>query len=412
MNTTSKELISVEKALEQLESNIDPIGDTERLELKNGLDRILAEDIVSPVDIPLFRNSSMDGYAFDSSAEKLSEIFTLSVKGTSWAGRPYLGVPALTKDQCVRIYTGAVVPQNADVVVMQENVERIGDTIKVLQTVAPGLNIREPGEDVREGQVILPKNKKLSPSDLALMASVGIYDVLVKRKLRISFFSTGDELRPIGAKLREGEIYDSNRYLVQALLEKMNVEIFDLGTVKDQQDAIAVAFKDAANHSDIIITTGGVSVGDADHVRAAMEETGDIHLWKIAIKPGKPLAYGNISNCHFFGLPGNPASVLVTFQVLVRPMILRLQGIKENNPLCIKARCQSALSKTPGRQEYQRGIFSRVDSGEYRVESAGTQGSHILSAASRSNCFIVLPRLSTGAQVGEWVDIEPFETML
>ena len=403
-------LISVEEALKRIESNIEPICGTERIELKKGLGRILEEDIFSPVDIPRFRNSSMDGYALDTGGEKLSKYFTLPVVGTSWAGHPYQR--PLMKGQSIRIFTGAVVPENADTVILQENIERTGDTVKVLQTVTPGLNIREAGEDAHQGQLILPKGKALTPSDLALMASVGIYDVLVKRHLRVSFFSTGDELRPIGEKLRDGEIYDSNRYLLQAMLEKINVDIADLGTIKDQRNALAAAFKDAASGSDVIITTGGVSVGAADHIRQVMEESGQIHLWKIAIKPGKPLAYGKLSSCHFFGLPGNPASVLVTFQVIVRPMILRLQGIKENISLRIKARCQSALSKTPGRQEYQRGIFSRDDNGEFIVESAGAQGSHILSAMSRSNCFIVLPRRSSGAQAGEWVNIEPFETML
>ncbi len=399
-------LLSVDDALAKIKSAIQPIKTSERVVLKNALGRIVAEDIVSPINIPYDRNSAMDGYALSSKDIDTTLPFNLTLSGTSWAGKPFLG--SLQAGQCVRIFTGAVVPNLADSVVIQEQVSTDGEIITFPANIPAFQNIREAGEDVEQGGLLCPRQKKLMPSDIGLLAAAGIYDVSVRRKLNIAFFSTGDELISIGQQPESGKIYDSNRYALAALLADPCYNATDMGAIPDDRELLEDSFKYAAENNDVIITTGGASVGDADYIKDILESCGEVNFWKVAIKPGKPLAFGKIGASYFFGLPGNPVSVMITFQQIVAPALKQLSGADANKPLRLLATCTTALKKAPGRQEFQRGILTQDVNGNFFVASTGRQGSHILSSMSRSNCYIILPSESKRVISGEKVLVEPF----
>lgn len=403
-------LLSLEQALQQIKSDIHPVTGTQQLNLKASLGRILASDIAAPANIPAQRNSAMDGYALNSTDRVATNPKQFTVCGTSWAGKPFQGT--LQSGQCVRIFTGAIMPDNADSVIMQEAVVRQGEIIQIQENITPGDYVRHPGDDIRAGQLVLHKGKQLTPADLGLLASLGIRSISVRRSLRVAFFSTGDELRPLGNTLSSGEIYDSNRYSLHGLLQSLGIEAVDMGVIGDQTELLITAFKEAADIADVVITSGGVSVGEADLVKPVLEQLGRVNFWKIAIKPGKPFAYGALGNSLFFGLPGNPVSVMVTFQQIVKPALLQLMGREALQPLRLKVRCQSELRKVAGRLEFQRGILAPDEQGELTVTGYQAQGSHILSSMSRANCFIILPANNTGIRVGETVEVEPFDTLI
>jgi len=403
-------LISIKQALHLIKQSISAIEGIERIVLRQAQGRILSSPVFSSINIPSDRNSAMDGYAFSSADILKNQSFTLSLVGTSWAGKPYTG--KLNNNECVRIFTGAVIPDNADSVIMQELIETDGQKIIFPANTVAKENIREIGGDIKQNTELLPAHKKLTAVDIGLLASAGIYDVAVKRKLNITFFSTGDELCSIGQPLKTGQIYDSNRYTLNGLLNDENFNIIDLGVITDDKQRIKSTLLAAAKTYDAIITSGGASVGDADYIKEVLDECGDVGFWKIAIKPGKPLAFGKINHCYFFGLPGNPVSVITTFQKIVSPALQQLSGISANKPLSLSAICKSELKKQKGRQEYQRGILTQDEQGQLFVKSAGKQGSNIMSAMSRANCYIVLPVDSEGVLVGQKVLIEPFDTFL
>lgn len=403
-------LLSVEQARQRIIQTIQAIDTHERIQLPYALGRILAKTLVSPIDIPPQRNAAMDGYAFSSSDLILDNPVTLQMIGTSWAGNPFIGTAGA--NQCVRIFTGAVVPDFADSVVAQEQVSVDGGKITLPKEIRPFKNIRAAGSDVTKHDTLILSGKKLSPSDLGLLASAGVGEVDVYRALRIGFFSTGDELTAIGQPLDSGKIYDSNRYLLTGLLDHPNHRITDLGVIRDDPVLLERTLSSAAQEFDVLISTGGASVGEADFVKQTLEKCGQVGFWKLAIKPGKPLAFGRIGNCWFFGLPGNPVAVLVTFEKFVKPALQRLAGTIPTRSLQLRARCESALRKSPGRQEYQRGILSQTDTGEFTVKPAGQQDSHQLKVASLANCFIVLDENCAGIASGDMVTVEPFETSM
>jgi molybdopterin molybdotransferase len=403
-------LIPIEQALQKIHQTIIPVYEYERVVLKNALNRILSAPVHSTIDIPPDKNSAMDGYAFDSQDIKPGQIFILSLAGTSWAGNPYEG--ALKKGECIRIFTGAVVPDGADSVIMQELIEKNGLNIIFPATTQSKKNIRTAGCDIKKDSEIISAPKKLSAIDIGLLASAGIYDVAVKRKLNIAFLSTGDELCAIGQALKTGQIYDSNRYTLSGLLSNNNFNVYDLGVVADDKQQLEKILSTAAKTHDIIITTGGASVGEADYIKEILDKCGNVGFWKIAIKPGKPLAFGKIKDCYFFGLPGNPVSVIATFHQIVEPALQYLSGITAKKSISIAATCTDSLNKEKGRQEYQRGILTQTKTGEFFVKSAGKQGSNIMSAMSRANCYIVLAPDSEGVSVGQKVMVEPFETKI
>jgi molybdopterin molybdotransferase len=314
--------------------------------------------------------------------------------------------------QCVRIMTGAKMPEGLDTVIMQEQVECTDNIIRIGPGHKPGQNVRQAGEDLAIGEIAVPAGKKISPAELGLFASLGIADIKLARKLRVAFFSTGDELRSIGEPLAEGEIYDSNRYTLHGMLARLNVESLDMGVVADTRDAISEAFQHAASMADVVITTGGVSVGEADFVKEILVETGSVDFWKLAIKPGRPLAFGTVNDALFFGLPGNPVAVMVTFYEFVQPALRRMMGQSDVRPARFKVRCQSRLRKRPGRMEFQRGHLEIADNGDLSVSRSGAQGSGMLSSMSTANCFIVLPTASGNVEPGDDVYVEPFEGLV
>ena len=370
----------------------------------------MTQNIISPINSPPERNAAMDGYAFSSLDIIENQAFSLTVVGTSWAGKPYTG--SIDHQQCVRIFTGAVVPDSADSVIAQEQVSCTDNTITLPSNTQAFKNIRAPGSDVRQQELLICAPKQLTACDLGLLASVGISQIQVSSPLKVGFFSTGDELMGLDHPLQSGQIYDSNRYLLAGLLNSPNHIITDLGVIKDDPVYLEQTLKNAALEYDVLISTGGASVGDKDFVKQTLEKCGEVNFWKLAIKPGKPLAFGRIGDCWFFGLPGNPIAVLVTYEQFVKPALLQLAGLNPTQPLKLKARCKTPLYKSSGRQEYQRGIFTQTASGEFSVTSTGKQDSHQLKTASRANCFIVLDKDCEEVKPGDMVTIEPFDTRI
>ncbi len=406
---TSNSLISINEALENIYRTLSSLNSEETVNLHTALGRVLAKNCIAPFDLPAFPNSSLDGYAFNSADIKNSS-FNLLQTGTSWAGHPFKGT--LASGQCVRIFTGAVMPKGADSVIMQEMVKAQKHIIQFPENTQAKQNVRYAGEDIKQQDCLFAAPKQLTAIDLGLLASAGLYEVRVKRKIRIAFFSTGDELSAIGSPLTKGQIYDSNRYLLTALLTDPCYAVTDLGVMPDDKEHIRQCLLAAVTNHDVIISTGGASVGDADYIKEILDEIGQVNFWKLAIKPGKPLAFGHIQQCYFFGLPGNPISVLATYQQIVTPALRQLSGLTDTTPVRFKALCKSQLFKKPGRQEFQRGILNQIETGEFEVISSGKQGSNILSASSRANCYIILAREQANVDIGEQVLVEPFNLFL
>jgi molybdopterin molybdotransferase len=403
--------VSTDEATRRIRSSITPLDSLERLNIRAALGRVLGQDVRSPLDVPGHTNSAMDGYAVAGASLPADGTRELTVTGSSFAGHPFQGV--VGAEQCARIMTGAVMPEGTDTVVMQEHAERISeDRIRIDDRNKPGQHVRQAGEDIQRGDIVAPKGRRLNPSDLGLLASLGINEVSVTRRPRVAFFSTGDELRSIGESLTDGEIYDSNRYTLYGMLTRLGVEVIDMGVVKDTPEATREAFRKAADNADVTITSGGVSVGEADYIKNVLTELGRIDFWKVAMKPGRPLTFGLIGDGWFFGLPGNPVSVMVTFYLFVQPAIRHLMGEIGVDPLLMRARCKTRLRKKAGRTEYQRGILSTDADGKLMVDRTGPQGSGILTSMSQANCFIVLPTEFESVEPGQTVPVVPFSEFL
>ncbi len=398
--------LHVEKARAAIRACLDPVTAMERLPVREALGRVLAEDIVPAIDVPGHDNTAMDGYAvrfadLKAGATVLEEI------GAALAGKVFRG--SLGAGQCVRVTTGAVMPAGADTVVVQEVVKIHGGKV----TIPPGQkakqNVRYAGEDLKKGVPVLKPGQLLRPAELGLIASLGIGQVEVRRKLRVAFFATGDELASIGSTLKEGEVYDSNRYTLHGMLTRLGVEMHDLGVVRDDPALLEAAFRKAAANADAIVTTGGVSVGEADFVKPMMAKLGEALFWRIAMRPGRPMAFGRIGNAFLFGLPGNPVAVMVTFYQFVREALLHMSGRSGDCALpMLKVPAALPLRKVPGRTEYQRGILFR-DGGEWKVKTTGQQGSGVLRSMSEANCFIVLEHERGRVEAGEPVQVQLFE---
>lgn len=398
-------LLPLGEALARLLADVSPLPRRERLTLHSALGRVLAEDFRAPFPLPNWRNAAMDGYALRSADVALDGETRLRVKGISWAGRPFDG--ALSERECVRVFTGAVLPESADAVVMQERVREDGDAIRVSEPVAAGAFVREAGEDIGAGAIALAAGRRLTPAALGLLAALGVCEIEVRQRPRVAFFSTGDELRPAGAPLQPGEIYDSNRALLYALLAGYGVEALDLGRVPDRLEATRAVLVEAAAIADVVIATGGASAGEADLLREALQGQGELRFWRVALKPGKPFIHGRIGTAHFFGLPGNPVSVWITFRQLVRPALDKLAGANPTPPLRIPARCREALRKEPGRLEFRRGRLEPDAAGELWARALSGQGAHQLKSMCDADCLIVLPADCSGVAAGERVRVEP-----
>jgi len=402
--------LSFEQALDRIKESIQPIKGKKNVTIREAAGHILADDVTSPLDVPPFINSAMDGYAINCADIPQSGEQTLKVIGKSFAGAPFDG--NIKHGEAVRIMTGAVVPNGADTVVMQEHAEVDGENIKIGCEHRAKQNVRNPGDDFFTGDTIIKAGERLSPAKLGLLASVGVTEFKVVRKPVVAFFSTGDELKGVGQSLKPGDIYDSNRYILFGMLEKMGVDCIDMGVVADIKEEIEETLKEAANIADLVITSGGASVGEADFIKIILDEIGQVGFWKIAMKPGKPLAFGNIDNTVFFGLPGNPVSAMATFYQFVQPSLKLLEGETINEPVRLQAICTNKLKKRPGRKDFQRGIMSNDENGCLTVDTTGIQGSHMLSSMAKANCFIVLDRDAGDIEAGEMVEVQPFNELI
>lgn len=409
-STAPQAPLSVDQARESIAKAITPIRGWETVAIRDALGRVLAKDVIAPHNVPAHDNSAMDGYAV-SSADCCGDNNTmLKVVGTAFAGNAFSGI--VGSGQAVRIMTGAMVPRGADCIVPQEFTDADGDTVTLKEPIKAGANIRRAGEDLTKDAPALTAGTRVGPAELGLIASLGIAEVNVVRRLRVAFFSTGDEVASIGKPLAQGQIYDSNRYTLYGVLTRLGCDIIDMGVIPDQPDALEAAFADASASADVILTSGGVSVGEADFIKQMMNRMGQVDFWKLNIKPGRPMAFGRIGETWLFGLPGNPVAVMVTFYQFVQDALLALMGV---SPLPARpthpARCLADIRKAPKRREFIRAIF-RLENGEAVVEPTGAQGSGVLRSMSDANCFIVLPEGRLSVTAGETVDVQMFEGLI
>lgn len=399
--------LTVDQACTLIESQTKPISCINKIDIRSTLGRYIAEDIHSNINVPSHTNSAMDGYAINGDDIALNTDTELTIICTVLAGQPFDGV--IERGQCARIMTGGMMPKGTDTVIMQEDVERTNDIITIQSCHRKGQNVRQAGEDLAIGQVALHKGQKVMPAELGVLASLGLSEIKVHRRLRVAFFSTGDELRSIGETLGDGDIYDSNRYSLYGMLSRLGVDILDMGVIADRKEDIESAFQTAAENADVVITSGGVSVGEADFVKETLDNLGEIKFWKIAMKPGRPLAFGKIKNAFFFGLPGNPVAVMVTFYQFVQKALLIMAGATIKPRLQFQLPSSSVFKKTPGRTIFIRGIISNDKDGKITVRSTGQQGSGILNSMSQANCFIILAHDDGPVNKGDIVTVEPFE---
>ena len=415
------ELLPVETALLRIADQINPLSgnnpsDVRELSVRESLGRVVAAEITSPIDVPAYTNSAMDGYAVSSKDIPAEGEAELTVLGTAWAGRPM--EVAVKPGQAVRIMTGGMMPPGTDTVIIQEHVQVNpgADTIIIDGTTNAGRNVRNAGEDIKAGEVIINAGALITPAHVGLIASLGLDKVTVFRRIKVAFFSTGDELRALeehaGRTLGPGELFDSNRHTLFAMLTRLGVDLIDLGVIADTEEATKAAFKEASAVADVIISSGGVSAGQADFVSATLAEIGEVTFWKLAMRPGRPLACGKVGDAHFFGLPGNPVAVMVTFYEFVQPALKRMMGCSETQSPRFAVASGSRIRKVKGRIEYQRGIVSTQPDGGLVVDTTGKQGAGRLSSMCLANCLIVLPVECDGVEVGDIVDVQPFHGLI
>lgn len=397
--------ISVERALDIITQQVVPLEVVERVALRDALGRVLAEDVYSPLQVPNHTNSAMDGYAYKAADLPPSGRARLQVVAQSVAGKPYMGT--LDHGQCCRIFTGAVMPMDTDTVVPQERVERDGDYIEIDTNNKAGANVRAAGEDLQIGQLALRKGTQINAAHIGVAASLGLPELTVYRRARVAFFSNGDELRSHGQSLAVGDVYDSNRYTLYAMLHAMGVEMIDLGVVPDEPNAIAQIIEKASACADIVISSAGASVGDLDFMQTISRKKGQVFFNKVAVKPGRPITFARIHDSWYFALPGNPVSVMVTFAVFVRVALRKLMGMNAQNELTMQARASEDIKKSVGRMEFQRATLKFIKN-EWMVSITSDQGSGILSSMANSNCFIVLPHDWGKVSAGTMVNVMPF----
>ncbi|MBD1389598.1 molybdopterin molybdotransferase MoeA [Neiella sp. HB171785] len=400
-------LMPLAEGLRVLLDKVSSIMDHEQVSLSQAAGRVVAEAISCPINVPPANNSAMDGYGARS-ADCIGEV-TLTCIGQALAGQPYSGTVAA--GQCVWIMTGAVIPAGVDAVIMQEDVTREEQQVSLSAAVKQGQNIRLAGEDLQAGQLLFEPGHRIKPADIGLLASLGVATVAVKRKPKVALLSNGDELVEPGQPLAAGQIYESNRYALAAMLKRLSLEVDEFGIIADEPEAIREAFTQASQY-DAVISSGGVSVGDADYIKDILSEMGQIDFWKLAIKPGKPFAYGRLGKAHYFGLPGNPVSAMVTCHQLAVPALRQLAGEFAEPPLTVIATTTEAIRKRPGRLDFQRGIVQRGDDGRLVVSTTGRQGSGIMSSISNANCFLVLELERGNIDAGEQVEVLLFDALL
>ena len=403
------EALRVDKAGAAIRACLTPVTEAQTVVIRESLGRVLAQEIVPQINVPGHDNSAMDGWAVRGEDLNFSSEISLKEIGKALAGKPYAGKVAA--GECVRVMTGAVMPQGADSVVVQEVCRAEGNRIAIPAGQKAGQNVRAAGEDLKAGVPVLHPGQPVRAAELGLMASLGIAEVKVRRRLRVAFFSTGDELMSIGTPLAQGQVYDSNRYTLHGMLSGLGVEVIDMGVVRDDPQKLEAAFVAAAANADAIITTGGVSVGEADFVKQLMARLGEVLFWKIAMRPGRPMAFGRIGKAYLFGLPGNPVAVMVTFHQFVRNALLALAGRTDafEIPL-LQAVSAAAIRKVVGRTEYQRGVLFS-ENGGWKVRTTGQQGSGVLRSMAEANCYIVLEHERGKVEAGEMVSVQLLDAL-
>lgn len=400
--------LPAQEVLNFLAQLVTVIHDTQDVPIFEALNRVIAQDVISPIDVPPHDNSAMDGFAFNGAELQPGQTLPLKVVGTALAGKAWQGT--VKAGECVKIMTGAIMPLGLDTVAPQELCEVLSEEIRIpANMLKAGDNRRLRGEDLNKDSPAVRKGTFVTPAAVGLLASLGLPTVKVMRRLKVAYFSTGDEILSLGEAPREGAVYDSNRYTVFGMLQNLGCEMIDMGVVRDDPVLLEAAFSKAAKEADAVITSGGVSVGEADFTKAMMKKLGDVVFWKIAMRPGRPMAVGRLTQGNhsavLFGLPGNPVAVMVTFLAFVKPALQQMMGITETPPPLMRARSQEVMRKKPGRTEYQRGIVTRNELGELEVRTTGNQGSGVLSSMVQANCLIVLAHTQSTAQVGDWVDV-------
>jgi molybdopterin molybdotransferase len=399
--------LSLSDAIATMFSQTQPVSVSENADVKVAVGRVLATPVVASINVPPCNNSAMDGYALKSSDGKAGN--TLEVVGAVFAGDSQS--PTVLPGQCVRIMTGAPIPADCDAVIIQENVSREDDTI-TLQTDTDELaNIRETGSDIARGDQLFDAGHRLTATDTMLLSSLGLASVDVYRQLTIGLLATGDELVEAGNPLATGQIYESNRTGVAALLQNWQVQINNFGIVADEPETLKQVLQEAQQSCDVIISSGGVSVGDADFVKPVLDELGEIGFWKVSIKPGKPFAFGRLGNAVFCGLPGNPVSACVTTEQLVVPVIRHLQGetgLGNGHRLTLKAQITRDVKRRAGRLDFQRAVFSQNADGTLIVTPLAKQSSGVMTSFSKANCYMLIPAEADGLKTGDWVEIQPF----
>ncbi len=404
--------LKVHEALTKMLNNCEAVNGFEKVALQSATGRILAESISSPIDVPSHTNSAVDGFAINhQDLPKKGETKSLPVEGMIVAGKPHQ--TALTPGRVLRIMTGAKIPEGADTVIMQEHAEYKEGTILIDDRHMAGQNVRQAGEDIKQGSAVLREGKQLTPADIGLIASLGTGEVIVKRRPRVTIFSTGDEIHSIGQQLADGGIYDSNRYTLAAALNRLSITLIDMGIIADDKQKLLDTFSSAAKNSDVIITSGGVSVGEADYTKEVLTTLGTVDFWKVAIKPGRPVAFGKIGDATFFGLPGNPVAVMVTYYQFVLPTLYKIMGVTDS-PVrpTLKVRSLEKIRKLPGRTEFVRGIISQDEAGDWVAKSTGKQGSGILKSMSEANAFLVLEHDRESIEVGDTITAQPFSGLI
>ncbi len=411
--------LTLDEARAAIAAALKPRGGEETVALMDALGRVLAADILSPIDVPAHDNSAMDGYAFDGSVLSAAGPVALQAAGTVFAGPPFAGT--VQAGQCVRIMTGGVMPAGLDTVVPIELCQVEGDLASGMVHIAAGLlkrgeNQRLRGEDLAQGHAAVQAGRVLRAADVGLIASLGIAHVRVRPRLRVAVFSTGDELRDLGQALDPGCVYDSNRYALMSALQRLGMEVIDLGVVRDDPAALQATLERAIASADAVLTSGGVSAGDADHTRALLATLGEVAFWKVAMRPGRPVAFGPVQSQGrsgwLFALPGNPVAALVTFYALVRDGLWQLAGATPQPLPVLQARCTHAIRKRPGRTELQRGLLSRSEDGAWEVAVTGSQGAGILHSMCQANALIVLGHDQASVPAGGWVDVWPFDGLI
>ena len=403
--------MSVAKARLHIRNYLNPITEYELVDLRSSLDRILATDILSPANVPNYDNSAMDGYAFNADDITPNASTKLTIIATIFAGKAFDGT--LAARECVRIMTGGAMPKGADTVIMQERVQCEANSIHFTEAPKRTMNVPYAGEDLKLGQVVLTSGHLMRAADLGLLASLGIAKILVYRKLKVAFFSTGDELASVGQSLEIGQVYDSNRYTLHGMLTRMGVEVIDMGAIPDNPDLLKNTLLASSELADVVISSGGVSVGEADYMKLLLTKHGQVVFWKIAMKPGRPLAYGKVGDAHYFGLPGNPVAVMVTFYQFVREAMLVLMGQLQPTQLpMFNVECTENIRKMTGRTEFQRGVLFADKDGIWKVKPTGAQGSAILSSMSLANCFIVLDEATGNLSAGAIVQVQVLDGLV